>query len=94
MGVAQDKIYTAWKHNSLRLHKNFVHIVNFCLLSRFLVKSGISEPQHSANDTLKNDALLHFHFRPVATYHGLPTPNEAFFHEIQNLWAWADKLGR
>ena len=27
MGVAQDKIYTAWKHNSLRLHKNFVHIV-------------------------------------------------------------------
>ena len=26
--------------------------------------------------------------------HGLRTPNEAFFIEIQNFWAWADKLGR
>ena len=67
MGVAKDKISTAWKHSSLWLHKKFVHFV--ALLSRFLVKSGISELQHSANDTLKNDALLHFHFRPVATYH-------------------------
>ena len=24
--------------------------------------------------------------------HGLPMPNEAFFIEIQNFWAWADKL--
>ena len=67
MGVAKDKISTAWKHSSLWLHKKFVHFV--ALLSRFLVKSGISELQHSANDTLKNDELLHFHFRPVATYH-------------------------
>ena len=26
--------------------------------------------------------------------HGLRMPNEAFFIEIQNFWAWADKLGR
>ena len=26
--------------------------------------------------------------------HGLRTPNEAFFIEIQNFWAWTDKLGR
>ena len=26
--------------------------------------------------------------------HGLRTPNEAFFIEIPNFWAWADKLGR
>ena len=26
--------------------------------------------------------------------HGLWTPNEAFFIEIQNFWVWADKLGR
>ena len=26
--------------------------------------------------------------------HGLQTPNEVFFIEIQNFWAWADKLGR
>ena len=25
--------------------------------------------------------------------HGLRMPNEAFFVEIQNFWAWADKLG-
>ena len=24
--------------------------------------------------------------------HGLRMPNEAFFIEIQNFWAWADKL--
>ena len=26
--------------------------------------------------------------------HGLWTRNEAFFIEIQKIWAWADKLGR
>ena len=27
-----------------------------------------------------------------AIKHGLRTPNEAFFIEIQNFWAWADKF--
>ena len=26
--------------------------------------------------------------------HGLRPANEAFFIEIQNFWAWADKLGK
>ena len=26
--------------------------------------------------------------------HGLQTPNAAFFIEIPNFWAWADKVGR
>ena len=30
----------------------------------------------------------HYH-----SWHGLRTPNEAFFIKIQNFWAWADKLG-
>ena len=29
----------------------------------------------------------------VESFHGLRTPNEAFFIEIQNFWVWADKLG-
>ena len=31
----------------------------------------------------------------IDTYwHGLRTPNEAFFIKIPNFWAWADNLGR
>ena len=96
MGVAQDNIYSLLLGNKIACDfiKSLFILWHFCLLSRFLVKSGISEPQHSANDTLKNDALLHFHFRPVATYHGLPTPNETFFHWNPELLGLGRQIGQ